>query len=547
MLTRTTILTLLSAILFPLALPNELFAFGNPLIGLVALAPYYLAIRDTKNPRTAARLGALFGAVSTLLGNYWLMFFGEFSVWTIGGTTIGYVAYNYVLAGFLWRATREPLTVRPVLFALVWTVYEYLKSIGFLAYPWGLAAYPFSELAVFTQIVDVTGVWGLSFLAVYANTAAAEILCPSADAALQTNAAAPRDVTPRAAAHLAMVAVLVTGIGGYGLVRLHTPIPVRTTLELMLVQQNADAWNTRDIARPLLITQRETENALAAVEQEPDLIVWSETSLRYIYESEGGWYARNPPERPFLDFIADLPAPLMTGSPMQSSEEDFAIYNAVILIDRDTTVRQWYGKQHLVPFAEIIPFWDTRAVRRFFDYVVGIDGIWTPGPGTRLFSLTARDGTEVEIATPVCFEDAFAYLNRAFVLAGADLIVNLTNNSWSRTNSAQTQHFVASRFRAIETRRSLVRSTNSGYTTIIDPWGRTVASRPMFVTTHLSATVPVYAPERETVYTTFGDWFPRLVAAALTILFAATFLHKKKRAPAAPLVEVRRKWISSAI
>ncbi len=521
------ILTLLSAVLFPLAMPNELFAFGSPLVGLVALVPYYLAIRDTNDARSAARLGALFGAVSTLLGNYWLMFFGEFSVWTIGGPTVGYIVYNYVLAGFLWRASREPLAYRPVLFALVWTLYEYLKSIGFLAYPWGLAAYPFNELTLFTQIVDVTGVWGLTLVAVYANAAAAEVISPVAPLrpATAQSSATHSSATHSSATHLVVTAVLIVSIGLYGFARLNTGIPVRTTLDLLLVQQNADAWNTRDIARPLLITQQETESALAEDERQPDLIVWSETSLRYFYTEDSAWYARNPPERPFQEFISDLPAPLMTGSPLENRDDDFAIHNAVLLIDPDTRVRQWYGKQHLVPFAEIIPFWETEVVRRFFDSVVGIGGIWTPGPGTRLFSLTGPDGTQVEIATPICFEDAFAYLNRSFVLAGADLILNLTNNSWSRTNSAQTQHFVAARFRAIETRRGLVRSTNSGYTTIVDPWGRVVASRPMFVTTHLSATVPIYAPERESIYTRFGDWLPQSIAVLLAILFLGTYVR----------------------
>ncbi len=544
MLTRTTILTLLSAVLFPLALPNELFTFGNPLLGIVALVPYYLAIRDTREAQSASRLGALFGAVSTLLGNYWLMFFGEFSVWTIGGPTVGYIAYNYVLAGFLWRATREPPAYRPILFALVWTLYEYLKSIGFLAYPWGLAAYPFSELSLFTQIVEVTGVWGLTLVAIYANAAAAEVISPrdAVPSSAARSGATQSGATQSGAAHLMMTAVLIVTVGLYGVVRLNAVIPVRTTLDLVLIQQNADAWNTRDIARPLLITQQETERALAELEQSPDLVVWSETSLRYFYQEDSAWYARNPPERPFLEFISELPAPLMTGGPLQNPEDEFAIHNAVLLIEPDTQVRQWYGKRHLVPFAELIPFWETDAVRRFFDRIVGIGGVWTPGPGTRLFSISGRDGSQVEIATPICFEDAFAYLNRSYVLAGADLIVNLTNNSWSRTNSAQIQHFVAARFRAIESRRGLVRSTNSGYTTIIDPWGRVVASRPMFVTTHLSATVPVYAPERESVYTIFGDWLPRSVAVLLAILFAGTCVRRwrldpKKRAPLAPFLE----------
>jgi len=515
------LLTIASAILFPLALPNELFPLGAPLLGLVALVPYYLALRETDRAKTAARLGALFGGVSTVIANYWLMFFGDYSVWTIGGTTIGYIGYNWVLAGFLWRTTRAPAAYRPVLFAMTWTLYEYAKSIGFLAYPWGLAAYPFNDLAVFTQVVDVTGVWALSFLAVYAAAALAE-LAPHARPWL---AAAPHATI----ANIGMVAILVALVAGYGTLRLRSDVPVRDTLDLVLVQQNADAWNTRNIARPLRTAQEETERALADLEHEPELVVWSETSLRYFYEDSRNWYATNPPERPFLDFLADLPAPLLTGSPLRAPGDDFVVHNAVLLIDPDTTVEHWYGKQHLVPFAEIIPFWDLPVVRDFFDTVIGISGIWAPGPGPRLFEVAGNEGQDVAIATPICFEDGFAYVNRRFVLAGADVILNLTNNAWSRTDSAQLQHFVAARYRAIETRRGLIRSTNSGYTAVLDPWGRITESLPMFETAHLSARVPVYRPESEPIYMRWGDYLPKAFLLVLVALFALEQARMRSR------------------
>ncbi|MFW6232280.1 MAG: apolipoprotein N-acyltransferase [Spirochaetota bacterium] len=528
MLSRTVLLTLASGLLFPLALPNELFPLGAPLLGVVALAPYYLALRATDRAKSAARLGALFGAVSTIIANYWLMFFGDYSVWTIGGTTIGYIAYNYVLAGFLWKTTRAPAAYRPVLFAMAWALYEYAKSIGFLAYPWGLAAYPFSDLIVVNQIVDVTGVWALSFLAVYITATLAELVAGGA-AGLSTRRAWFAPPTLRNAG---MAAVLVAIVAGYGAVRLQSEVPVRDTLDLVLVQQNADAWNTSNIARPLRTAQEETERGLADLEHDPELVVWSETSLRYFYEEDRDedrdWYAANPPERPFLDFVSDLPAPLLTGSPLRDPDDEFAVYNAVLLIDGDTTVRQWYGKQHLVPFAEVIPFWDTPLVRDFFSSVIGIPGIWAPGPGSRLFRVTGNEGREVAIATPICFEDGFAYVNRRFVLAGADVILNLTNNAWSRTDSAQLQHFVAARYRAIETRRGLVRSTNSGYTSVVDPWGRVTDSLPMFETAHLSVRVPVYEPDSEPIYMRWGDYLPQLFLLVLAALFA--FEQRPKRA-----------------
>ncbi|TVQ24108.1 MAG: apolipoprotein N-acyltransferase [Spirochaetaceae bacterium] len=515
---RLAIVTVLfSAVLFSLALPNELFLLGNPILGLIALIPLYLVLADAKSGRDAARLGAVFGATSTLLSNYWLMFFEDYSVWTIGGTTIGYTAYNYLLGGFLWFALTQRRELRPVAFALTWTLYEYLKSVGFLGYPWGLAAYPLNSLLPAIQLVDVTGVWGLTFIVVLINASVADLVHRSHATIRSRESGSPRLRTVAFAVILAVAALF------YGYVRLNADIPVRARVSTILVQQNADSWSTRDVAGPLLIAQNATTAALQRASDPVDLIVWSETALRYLFVDSRGWYATNPPAQPFLEFLETLPAPLLTGAPFLDGATG-NYHNAALLIAPDSRVLGWYGKRQLVPFAESIPFWDVPAVRSLFERVVGIGGIWSPGPRHTVFPVETANGTVV-IGTPICFEDAFARVTARFVLEGADLIVNLTNNSWSRTNSAQIQHFVAARFRSIEVRRTLIRSTNSGYTVHIDPWGRVVESIPMFETGSLAITVPVYAPDRHTVYLAYGDYLP---FAALALLIVLALAHPSR-------------------
>ena len=516
---------LLSSVLYPLALPNELFPLGQPVLGMIALAPLYLALTETDDPRRAAALQALFGIVSTLLANYWLMFFGDYSVWTIGGTTLGYAAYNYLLGGFLWFASRRRPEYRPVVFALVWTFYEYLKSIGFLAYPWGLAAYPFNMLVRVNQLAAVTGVWGITLIAVYLNAVLAELALGSSRDLLGEARRVHRVTTMPAVRHLAVLLLVGLAVLAYGEHSIRREIPVRDRIRLLLVQQNADSWNTRDLARPLRTAQELTWEGLAGAGAPVDVVVWSETSLRYFLEDGRSWFERQPQPETFIRFLERLPAPLLTGAPFPSPDDDFAVHNAVLLVNSRAEVVQWYGKQQLVPFAELVPFWDRPVIREFFQEVIGVPGIWAPGPGYRLFDLPTAGGGTVATGTPVCFEDAMAGVVRGFVLRGADLLVNLTNNSWSRTNSAQIQHFVAARYRAVETRRTLVRSTNGGYTTVIDPWGRVKASLPMFETAHLYADVPIHRPTSETVYTTFGDYLPWGIGLLLAVLFAVDFIR----------------------
>ena len=165
----------LSAVLFAAALPNEVANYGVPALGLVALIPLYAALREASEMRVALWVGGVYGALSTVLSNYWLANFGEFAVWTLGGPTVAYVVYNMLLAAVLRTLMRLPDRLRPPAFAAAWAGYELLKSIGYLGHPWGLAAYSFGGVLRMQQIADITGVYGLSFVIVYANAVLAEI------------------------------------------------------------------------------------------------------------------------------------------------------------------------------------------------------------------------------------------------------------------------------------------------------------------------------------------------------------------------------------
>lgn len=504
---RLLLLSLLSAVITAVALPNDVFSNGSPLFGLFCLSFYFYAVSHTRTAGSAALLGALYGGISTLLSNYWLMFFGEFSVWTLGGTTLGYVGYHALLATFMRRISESPRYWRPFALAALWTAYEYLKSMGFLGYPWGLAAYPFSGVLPFIQIADVTGVWGVSFIVALANALIAELL-PNLGSRTDRipSGTLTRTLLLRQAV---MVVLLWTAAFGYGFVQLSRPLRVSHHMYASLIQQNTDSWITGDEAATLHTAQTLSRQALAAAPQS-DVLVWSETSLRRPFSEYLSYYTHEPPEDPFVPFVASLPVPLLTGAPYIINPDTWDAMNAVIMLTGAGNVEQYYGKQQLVPFAENIPFWDIPAVREFFRTAVGLQGTWTAGTQYRLFPIKLSDGSTIPAGTPICFEDAFPYLGRGFVRAGAGVLINLTNNSWSKRNSAQIQHFVAARFRAVENRISLVRSTNSGLTALVDGYGRITAQAPMFTQTYLNVNAPIYT-HRWTVYTTYGDYVPYAV------------------------------------
>ena len=523
-----------------LALPNELFLYGSPAIGLIALVPLYLAMRRSRSYGAAALAAAVFGMLAHGLSSYWLWFFKDFRFWTLGTTTLAY-ALLYALAGLYLRlAARDGGRLAPLAFALVWTSWEHLKSIGFLGYPWGLIAYSWNSVLPFIQLSAVTGVPGLSFLIAYANGALGNLVeflgpppplaglpaCGPGDGTEPAPARFLRVFRARvaglpcelriraerramAAGHLALVAMLGSLALAYGSVRLAAPLRETARIRAALIQQNTDSWTSGELATLKTIARLTRE----VLEENPDgfdLVVWSETSLARPWDDFAAFYERTPREDPLGPLVRSSGAWTFTGAPDILDYETYEASNSVSLIDPSGRLVAQYAKTHPVPFAEAIPFWEVDWFRAFIQETVGLASGWVMGTELTIFELPLRDGTLVRFGAPICFEDAFASLNRDFVLKGADFLLNLTNDSWSLTDSSEIQHFVAARFRAIETGRTLVRSTNSGVSAVVDPRGRVLDSFPLFVEEARAVDIPVYSGGAPTPYLAFGDWFAGL-------------------------------------
>ena len=132
---RPLFLLVLSAIMLSLGIPNEVFKLGSSLFGLFALVPLYLAIRETRSFRQSGFLtGAMFLLVH-LMSSFWLANFKDFAVFTLGASAVAYFFLGIPVGWALRYSFRFPSAWRPFLFAAVCTLWQWVKSIGFLAYP----------------------------------------------------------------------------------------------------------------------------------------------------------------------------------------------------------------------------------------------------------------------------------------------------------------------------------------------------------------------------------------------------------------------------
>jgi apolipoprotein N-acyltransferase len=223
--------------------------------------------------------------------------------------------------------------------------------------------------------------------------------------------------------------------------------------------------------------------------------------------------------------------PILFGGVVILDRQRQEAMNASVLISPEGRVLDTYGKIHPVPFAESIPFYELEPVRKFFRNVVGIWSPWVNGSRRTIYTVPLGAGGRMTFGTPICFEDAFSDLCRRYITGGADLLVNITNDSWSKTWSSEIQHFSVARFRAIENRRVLVRSTNGGVSAVIGPWGDIRSRMPFFERTWRTVEVPIYRERFFTPYTRFGDWFPMVMIALLLIVLVVDVVQKKKAVP----------------
>ena len=181
-----------------------------------------------------------------------------------------------------------------------------------------------------------------------------------------------------------------------------------------------------------------------------------------------------------------------------------------------------YSKQYLVPFGERVPFqW----------LIPGLGNLnfgqaeFLPGLRSTLFQVNTSQAFMVFPAL-ICFESAFPQVTRRFVKRGSNLLVTISNDAWYGKTSEPYQIAALSRFRCIETRRSMARAANTGISFLADPLGRVVAKSELGEKKWLIAELPLLS--QKTFFVKHGDLF-LLIATALYGLSLLLSVIVKKR------------------
>ncbi len=307
--------------------------------------------------------------------------------------------------------------------------------------------------------------------------------------------------------------VVFLGALVYGLVMMKTfAAPTGEKLEVLLVQGDPALLEKQDAELAWRNVARIYEHSRRAAHANT-LIIWPESSIPAYVRAEIG-SARTEPGLPWL---GNGSAFLVGGYSFLAEDER---YNAAFAIYPDGTVPRPYFKQILIPFGEYMP---GASVLPWLNDLNANFGILHAGTEATVFSypLLRRDGSErvVKVAPLICYEDTVPALACAAVRRGAQVLVNLTYDTWFGRTACPYEHHLIAAFRAIENRRFLVRATSTGYSAVVDPLGRTIASLPLYKESHALAQVTPL--DYESTYTKYlGDrpWWALLSFCVGTIV-----------------------------
>ena len=250
-----------------------------------------------------------------------------------------------------------------------------------------------------------------------------------------------------------------------------------------------------------------------------DLLIWPETAYPdYLDES----FLRRKNQIDLIIGLAQLKTPLLTGAyskdPTTDIRRDQSTYNALFLVNNEGhSYSDPYRKTYLLAFGEYLPLSEQfPMLLKVFPFISNFGR----GLGPATLELPSREHPEdkVKIGGQICYEGLYPNFSRGLALKGADILVNVTNDSWFGRPFEPNQHLYMTLARAIEVRRPLLRSTNTGISTGILANGDVLLKSPIHEEWVGQFTLPYRKNAELTFFVRYGHWDWILLILAIIMI-----------------------------
>ena len=509
------------------------------------LAPlFYFWLEVAKSTKQAFIGGWLTQFILTLIGFHWISYtateFGHFPWW--GGilTVNGFAATAYLhyavsgaLVFYLFHAKRFTRTqsLHPALqvftYAAAFALCELLLPAIFpwhLGYPWLWAQWPGAQLA------DVIGFEGLNIatIAINAMNALVALAIISAIRFRKKNRASSFARTMRAALLPAGAAVgAIAALNLIGLGRSDVWKKTDASIKVLAVQGNIGNFDKLMAERgagfriPIVQKYLELTRRGMLTHSDAQLVIWPETAFP------------DRLDRAFADFgnaelvralSRNLRRPILTGGYSQDLGQS-AVYNGLFYINGHGEVGpSAYRKTILLAFGETFPLSDYIP---YMQKLLPDMGSFSQGSGPIILpveypfsadSAPTASFEQVKIGPQICYEGLYPWFSAGLSKAGAEVFINVTNDSWFGLDFEPFQHLYMTAARAVEFRRPLMRSTNTGITTAVLATGEFRRLGPIHEEWVDEFDIPYRKNPPHTVYEKINGCWGWVLAIALSFL-----------------------------
>jgi len=504
---RPGLLAISSGVMIALSFPNS----GLSFLAWVALIPLLIALEES-TPGMAFRIGMTCGVTAYAFILYWLnIVFTRYGhlPWAVSITV--YLLLIFWLAMFYGLSTciarqGELIGIKAAFtLPVAWVAFDFIRSFLFSGFSWAMLGHSQFRTLPLIQIADLAGVYGITLLIVLANIVLYRALRAVSGAGI------PYPVKSAVVLLIMIIGTLYYGFSSLNVIDSPPSAPLRVALIQGNIPQDVK-WSPAFRQETLDTYERLTREASKGG---VDLIVWPESAVPFFFQDE-------PLQAERIRALArEMNACLLFGSPAHELRNGKSTFlNSAFMISPLGETLGRADKLHLVPFGEYVPLGN---ILTFINKIVV--GIGEFAPGERAVVL---DTGKTRLGIQVCYEVIFPELARQYVLAGARVLVAITNDAWFGRSSAPYQHLAISTFRAIETRTPLVRAANTGITAIIDQNGHIRTMTGLFVEAY--RTGDIQPGSGKSLYLTIGD-LPAWLCVLLTAAVAGLAWFRRRKQP----------------
>lgn len=387
----------------------------------------------------------------------------------------------------------------PVVAAAIWVIVEFSLTITWAGVPWSRLALGQIDTLFAVQSVSLFGSYFITFLIVLINFLVAYALLYKRKKALSVG--------------LCLLALNML-VGSIMLVTYKSD----ETIRVAATQGNVPSAEKWDRASRQKTLDTYKSFVREAAEQGAQYVVTPESVFPYLLSP------RNSLTLNLAAMADEYDVYLLVGT-FWGNENYTEIYNSILMFEPDGNINETlYFKRRLVPFGEFVPL--EPIIKTFLSPLAEINAIssdFTPGTDSNVF-----DTEYAKIGSLICFDSIYEDLSIDSVRDGAEVLMISTNDSWFSDSAALTMHNNQARLRAIETGRSIVRSANTGISSVITPTGKVIDSIGANRKGIIIADVDVNTSR--TLYSYIGNTFVYLCYAFLVgvkITEKIAFIHKK--------------------